>query len=103
MRRRMDQADIDDAIEDRLTTAEQNEVVQLRRDKHQLEMEDGIGRRALPISPGAPSRNDAPGDDRHGGWWDPRRGDMRGPRVQSAGLLQGHAIISIPSYLWAQV
>ncbi len=40
------QADIDDGIKDGLTTAEQSEVVQLRRDKRRLEMENEILRRA---------------------------------------------------------
>ena len=35
----MRQADIDDGIKDGLTTSEQSEVVQLRRDKRRLEME----------------------------------------------------------------
>jgi transposase len=42
----MRQADIDDGIKDRLTTAEQSEVVQLRRDKRRLEMDVEILRRA---------------------------------------------------------
>ena len=40
------QADIDDGIKDGLTTAEQSEIVQLRRDKRRLEMEVEILRRA---------------------------------------------------------
>ena len=46
VRRWMRQADIDDGVRDGLTTAEQNEVVQLRRDKRRLEMENEILRRA---------------------------------------------------------
>lgn len=46
VRRWMRQADIDDGIKDGLTTAEQAEVVQLRRDKRRLEMENEILRRA---------------------------------------------------------
>ena len=42
----MQQADIDDWIKDGLTTAEQSEMVQLRRDKRRLEMEVEILRRA---------------------------------------------------------
>lgn len=42
----MRQADIDDGTKDGLTTAEQNEVVQPRRDKRRLEMENEILRRA---------------------------------------------------------
>jgi transposase len=46
MKRWMTQADVDDGIRDGLTTAEQAEVVQLRRDKRRLEMENEILRRA---------------------------------------------------------
>jgi transposase len=46
VRRWMRQADIDDGIKDGLTTAEQAEIVQLRRDKRRLEMENEILRRA---------------------------------------------------------
>ncbi len=47
VRRWMRQADIDDGLrDDGLTTAEQSEVVQLRRDKRRLEMENEILRRA---------------------------------------------------------
>lgn len=46
IRRWMRQADIDDGIRDGLTTAEQSELVQLRRDKRRLEMEVEILRRA---------------------------------------------------------
>ena len=46
VRRWMRQADIDDGIKDGLTTAEQAEVVQLRRDKRRLEVENEILRRA---------------------------------------------------------
>jgi len=42
----MRQADIDDGIKDGLTTAEQAEVVQLRRSNRRLEMENEILRRA---------------------------------------------------------
>ena len=42
----MRQADIDDGIKDGLTTAEQNELVQLRRRARSLEMESEILRRA---------------------------------------------------------
>ena len=45
VRRWMRQADIDDGVRDGLTTAEQSEVVQLRRDKRRLEMENEILRR----------------------------------------------------------
>lgn len=40
------QAEIDDGIVDGLTTAEQSEIVQLRRDKRRLEQEVEVLRRA---------------------------------------------------------
>jgi transposase len=46
VRRWMRQADIDDGIKDGLTTAEQSELVQLRRKTRRLEMENEILRRA---------------------------------------------------------
>ena len=46
VRRWMRQADIDDGIKDGLTTAEQSELVSLRREKRRLEMENEILRRA---------------------------------------------------------
>ena len=46
IRRWSRQADIDDGIKDGLTSAEQSEIVQLRRDKRRLEMEVEILRRA---------------------------------------------------------
>jgi transposase-like protein len=46
VRRWMHQADIDDGIKDGLTSAEQAEVVQLRRNVRRLEMENEILRRA---------------------------------------------------------
>jgi transposase len=46
VRRWVHQADIDDGIRGGLTTAEQSEVVQLRREKRRLEMENEILRRA---------------------------------------------------------
>jgi transposase len=42
----MRQADIDDGVRDGLTTAEQQEVVRLRRENRRLEMENEILRRA---------------------------------------------------------
>ena len=42
----MRQADVDDGIRDGLTTAEQSELVQLRRKTRRLEMENEILRRA---------------------------------------------------------
>ncbi len=46
VRRWMRQADVDDGIKDGQTTSEQSELVQLRRDKRRLEMENEILRRA---------------------------------------------------------
>jgi transposase len=42
----MRQADVDDGVKDGLTTAEQAEIVQLRRKARRLEMENEILRRA---------------------------------------------------------
>jgi len=46
VRRWMRQADVDDGVKDGLTSAEQTEVVQLRRKTRRLEMENEILRRA---------------------------------------------------------
>lgn len=46
VRRWLRQADIDDGVVDGQTTAEQSELVQLRREKRRLEMENEILRRA---------------------------------------------------------
>ncbi len=46
VRRWMRQADIDDGIKHGVTTAEQEEVVRLRRENRRLEMENEILRRA---------------------------------------------------------
>lgn len=46
VRRWTRQADIDDGLKDGLTSAEQSEIVQLRRRARQLEMENEILRRA---------------------------------------------------------
>ena len=46
VRRWMRQADVDDGIKDGLTSAEQSELVQLRRKARRLEMENEILRRA---------------------------------------------------------
>ena len=46
VRRWMKQADVDDGIKHGLTSAEQAEIVQLRRDKRRLEIENEILRRA---------------------------------------------------------
>jgi transposase len=46
VRRWVRQADIDDGVKDGLTSAEQSELVQLRRRARQLEMENEVLRRA---------------------------------------------------------
>ena len=46
LKRWMHQADVDDGVKGGLTSAEQAEIVQLRRDKRRLEMENEILRRA---------------------------------------------------------
>ncbi len=46
VKRWMHQADVDDGVKDGLTSAEQAEIVQLRRDKRRLEQENEILRRA---------------------------------------------------------
>jgi transposase-like protein len=46
VRRWMRQADIDDGVKDGLTSAEQSELVQLRRKARRLEMENEVLRRA---------------------------------------------------------
>ena len=46
VRRWMKRADVDDGIKDGQTSSEQAEIVQLRRDKRRLEMENEILRRA---------------------------------------------------------
>ena len=46
VRRWVHQADVDDGVKDGLTSAEQSELVQLRRAKRRLEMENEILRRA---------------------------------------------------------
>jgi transposase-like protein len=46
VRRWMRQVDVDDGVRDGLTTAEQSEIVQLRRKTRRLEMENEILRRA---------------------------------------------------------
>ena len=62
VRRWMRQADIDDGVRDGKTSAEQSELVQLRRDKRRLEMENEILRRAAAwrISLRRRSQNDVP-------------------------------------------
>ena len=46
VRRWMRQADVDDGVKDGQTSTEQTELVQLRRDKRRLEVENEILRRA---------------------------------------------------------
>ena len=46
VRRWLKQADVDDGVVDGQTSSEQSELVQLRRDKRRLEMENEILRRA---------------------------------------------------------
>jgi transposase len=46
VRRWVRQADVDDGVKDGQTSSERSEVVQLRRDKRRLEMENEILRRA---------------------------------------------------------
>ena len=46
VRRWMRQADVDDGVKEGQTSTEQTELVQLRRDKRRLEMENEILRRA---------------------------------------------------------
>ncbi len=46
VRRWMKQADVDDGVRDGRTSAEQSELVALRRDKRRLELENEILRRA---------------------------------------------------------
>lgn len=68
VRRWMRQADVDNGVKDGLTTAEQSEIVQLRRKTRRLEMEkeilsSGIG--SSPMSskpPGSAAANDGSGD-----------------------------------------
>jgi transposase len=46
VRRGVRQADVDDGVVDGQATSDQNELVQLRREKRRLEMENEILRRA---------------------------------------------------------
>ena len=46
VRRWMQQADVDEGIKDGMTSAEQSELVRLRREKRRLEMDNEILRRA---------------------------------------------------------
>jgi transposase len=62
VRRWVRQAEIDDGVRDGLTSAEQAEIVLLRRDKRRLEMENEILRRAAAYfaKDALPKLNDVP-------------------------------------------
>ncbi|HVH94321.1 MAG TPA: IS3 family transposase [Nocardioidaceae bacterium] len=61
VRRWVRQADIDDGVVDGQTSAEQNELVQLRREKRRLEMENEILRRAAAyFAAGSPPKMSYP-------------------------------------------
>lgn len=60
VRRWMRQADIDDGIKDGLTTAEQAEVVQLRRDKRRLRWRTRSSGARPRTSPRTPPQNEVP-------------------------------------------
>ena len=61
VRRWVRQADIDDGVTDGQTTSEQNELVQLRREKRRLEMENERSCAARPhTSPLDRSQNELP-------------------------------------------
>jgi transposase len=60
VRRWMRQSDIDDGVKNGLTTAEQSELVQLRRRARRLEMETRSSGGRRRTSQGMPSPNDVP-------------------------------------------
>jgi len=60
VRRGLRQADIDDGVADGVTSSEPAEIVQLRRDKPRLEMENEIFRGPPRTSLRMPSQNDIP-------------------------------------------
>jgi transposase-like protein len=60
VRRWMRQADIDDGIKDGLTTAEQDEVVRLRRANRRLETENERSSAGPLASPTTHSQNEVP-------------------------------------------
>ncbi len=61
LKRWIAQADVDDGIRDGLTSTEQVEVVQLRRDKRRLEMENEILRLAAAyFAKDTPPKNGVP-------------------------------------------
>lgn len=88
VRRWMRQADIDDGIKDGLTTSEQSELVQVRRDKRRLEQEVEILRRATAYLAKDAAPNDVPArrGPRHRGC--AGEVDVRGARLLPAGVLQ---------------
>jgi len=60
VRRWVRQADIDDGVRDGQTSAEQSELVQLRRDKRRLEMENEILHRAAAYFASSSLPNELP-------------------------------------------
>jgi len=85
VRRWVKQADIDDGIREGLTSAEQAEVVRLRREMRRLEMENEILRRAAAYFARDQLPNDVPagpgaGRRRHLG-----AVDLRGARFSAQG------------------
>jgi transposase len=60
VRRWVRQADVDDGVVDGQTSAEQNELVQLRREQRRLEMENEILRRAAAYFAATVSQNELP-------------------------------------------
>ena len=101
VRRWMRQADIDDGVKDGLTTAEQAELVQLRRDKRRLEMENEILRRAAAYF----AKDDAPKmmyplvrDLAADGI--PGAVDLRGARLLDPGVLQVAGPTRVATATW---
>ena len=89
LHRWMHQADIDDGIKDGLTSAEQAEIVQLRRDKRRLEMENEILRRAAAyFAQDAPPKMNLPAGPGAGRRRVPVAADLRGAGLLHPGLLQ---------------
>ena len=60
VRRWISEADIDDRIKDGMTSAEQSELVRLRREKRRLEMENEILRRAAAYFASQRSQDELP-------------------------------------------